>query len=738
MKSPPPLIDEESRLRALRESGILDTPPEEKFDDVVKLAASICNAPIALLGLADRSRIWFKAKVGVEINELREDSLSMLAMRGTEPLIVSDATQDPRFAGHALITSEPYLRFWAGAPIRTEAGHGLGTLCVIDRRSRTLGLDQIQMLEILARQVGAQIELRRHARELERARRELDDFLDTANDLIQIVGTDGHLRYVNEAWKRALGYRGDALERLSSLDVVAPEHQNDARVMFQAVLAGEPIPRFLTTLVGKDQKRIVVEGSAHCSFEGGNPVAVRSILRDVTARVQWELERDRFFSVSTELMCVAGFDGRFKRLNQAWERVLGYPLAELQGRPFLDFVNIADHPATIAEFQSLLAGGRTISFENRYRAKDGTHRWLQWTAAPYAEEQLIYASARDVTERKEIDQMKTEFVATVSHELRTPLTSIRGSLGLLVGGVMGPLSDQALEMVRIAHSNSERLIRLINDILDLEKIEAGKLELNLLPVDCGVLVAAALGAVHGMAEQQGIELRSSKCAGYVVRGDEDRLIQVLTNLLSNAIKFSPPRATVDVMVEDVGPKRVRFSVRDRGPGIPREKLSKLFGKFQQLDASDSVRKGGTGLGLAISKAIIEQHGGSIGLDSVFGKGTSAWFELDVEAENDVETERALEEIRREYAQGLQAKLAALERAIEALCPKPEDESLLNEVRRQAHSLRGTSGSYGFKEVSEAAGKIEQLVRSDGGVRPTSPVLEALAKALREVVHKVAG
>ncbi|MBN9681573.1 MULTISPECIES: ATP-binding protein [unclassified Corallococcus] len=235
---------------------------------------------------------------------------------------------------------------------------------------------------------------------------------------------------------------------------------------------------------------------------------------------------------------------------------------------------------------------------------------------------------RDLTERKAVERMKNEFVSTVSHELRTPLTSIRGSLGLLENGIVGELPSQALDMVRIARTNTERLIRLINDILDLEKMESGMLELKLQPQTAQDLVEATLAGVQGMAETAHVTLRSDVEGAPQVKGDRDRLIQVLTNLVSNAIKFSPQGASVVVTAGFTADGRVRFSVTDQGSGIPEEKLPRLFGRFQQLDASDTRSKGGTGLGLAISQAIVEQHGGRIDVSSPPGQGATFHFTLE--------------------------------------------------------------------------------------------------------------
>ena len=239
----------------------------------------------------------------------------------------------------------------------------------------------------------------------------------------------------------------------------------------------------------------------------------------------------------------------------------------------------------------------------------------------------VVGIATDITERARIERLKNEFVSIVSHELRTPLTSIRGSLGLLDGGVAGDLEARTRQLVKIALSNTERLIRLVNDILDLDKMETGRLELRSESLDPVDLADAAIAEISGFAEESGVALvRKFEPAGSV-EGDRDRLLQVLNNLLSNAIKFSKPGDTVTLELAEDETGRVRFSVCDEGPGIADEQLPKLFRKFSQLDESDARSTGGSGLGLAISKAIVEAHGGEIGVASQPGVGSRFHFQL---------------------------------------------------------------------------------------------------------------
>jgi PAS domain S-box-containing protein len=238
-----------------------------------------------------------------------------------------------------------------------------------------------------------------------------------------------------------------------------------------------------------------------------------------------------------------------------------------------------------------------------------------------------YGLATDITETKRIDRMKTEFVSTVSHELRTPLTSIRGSLGLLAGGVAGPLPAAAENLVEIATANCERLIRLINDILDTEKIESGRMRMDLKVLELKALVQQALAATEGFSSQHQVRLVLRAPEGAMRASvDADRFIQVVTNLLSNAIKFSPAHGAVEVTLSREA-ERARIEVRDRGPGIPAEFRGRIFERFSQADSSDRRAKGGSGLGLNISKAIVESLGGTIGFTTEPGRGTTFFFML---------------------------------------------------------------------------------------------------------------
>lgn len=239
----------------------------------------------------------------------------------------------------------------------------------------------------------------------------------------------------------------------------------------------------------------------------------------------------------------------------------------------------------------------------------------------------LSVTVQDITQRARMEKMKSEFVSTVSHELRTPLTSIRGSLGLIAGGAAGELPPKAAALLRIAHKNSERLVSLVNDILDMQKIESGRMDFHMRPVDLVLLIEQALEANQAYAQQFEVTLDFvERLPEAPVLVDMDRMMQVMANLLSNAAKFSPPGSRVQVrLLRHKGMFRV--AITDQGPGIPREFQPRLFEKFAQADSSDTRQKGGTGLGLSIAKAIVKRHWGGIGFESSTDTGTTFYFDL---------------------------------------------------------------------------------------------------------------
>lgn len=325
---------------------------------------------------------------------------------------------------------------------------------------------------------------------------------------------------------------------------------------------------------------------------------------------------------------ICGLDelGRVTFANPAAVKLTGYHPLELLGAHLHDLVH-AD--ARHGRGDCPLTQSATLSDRDEwFQRKDGTGFPAELVVTPIREHgrQLgTVVSFRDITAYKEVERMKDEFVSVVSHELRTPLTSIRGSLGLLAGGALGQLSPKAQRMVDIAVNNTDRLVRLLNDILDIERMESGRVSLNVSDTEVSALMTSALDIVKPLAEKSKVLLEGHPLES-PLRADPDRVVQTLVNLLSNAVKFSSEGQTVTLSVRLVD-QSVEFTVSDQGRGIPADKLDAVFGRFQQVDASDARVKGGTGLGLAICKSIVTQHGGHIGVESELGKGSRFSFTL---------------------------------------------------------------------------------------------------------------
>lgn len=333
------------------------------------------------------------------------------------------------------------------------------------------------------------------------------------------------------------------------------------------------------------------------------------------------------------LIAYVDLEQRFRFHNRAYEEYFGLSHDQINGKTLLEVMGEAFYAVVRSRVEEVLTGYPVV-YERTQKTARGDHRDFVVNYFPRygdgdQEGEVIgfYSLASDITELKRIDRMKSEFVSTVSHELRTPLTSIRGSLGLISGGVAGQLPEAVKTLVGIAKNNCERLIRLINDILDIEKIESGKMRLELQVIELKPLLVQALAATEGFGAAQNVGLKLEVVDDSLqVNVDSDRLTQVVTNLLSNAMKFSPAGDAVEVHVSRGG-LGVRVEVRDHGPGIPEEFRSRIFQKFSQADSSDTRQKGGTGLGLNISRAIIERLGGQIGFTTDAGVGTTFFFEL---------------------------------------------------------------------------------------------------------------
>jgi PAS domain S-box-containing protein len=325
-------------------------------------------------------------------------------------------------------------------------------------------------------------------------------------------------------------------------------------------------------------------------------------------------------------------DGLFLEANPEFYRMLGYTAENFAGNTYWDITPPEYALAEQEQLETLRISGRYGPYEKHFIHQEG--HWisvlLNGVLIESSEgERQIWSIIQDITERKRIEQMKNDFVSAVSHELRTPLTSITGSLGLVINGLLGEISPKAQQMLNIAHKNAQRLALLINDLLDMEKLVAGKMDFELQPQLLLPIIEQSLEANRVYASHYGVTFSLHSTTGAVmVDVDAQRIQQVMANFLSNAAKFSPPDKTVDIHI-NMQDERVRISVIDHGPGISDEFRARIFQKFSQADASSSRQRGGTGLGLAISKELVERMQGEIGFHSELGQGATFFMSFPI-------------------------------------------------------------------------------------------------------------
>lgn len=363
--------------------------------------------------------------------------------------------------------------------------------------------------------------------------------------------------------------------------------------------------------------------------------------RDITSHKQTEralqesLQHTRaIFDHAVDGILTIDGRGTVRSLNPAASFIFGYAAEELLGRNISMLMpepHRSLHDSYMARYHAdgvprIIGFGREVEGQRR----DGSVFPMELAVSEISHQgQPLYIGIlRDISERKQIERIKSELVSTVSHELRTPLTAIAGALGLLAGGVLGELPAPARQMIDIAHKNSLRLSHLINDLLDLEKLAAGKLRLDLQVQPLMPLVEQTLEAIDAYADQHQVRVELARREDARVRVDSLRLQQILTNFLSNAARFSPPGGRVEVAVHG-RPGAVRVEVRDQGPGIPEAFRDRIFQKFSRADSRDARHDGGSGLGLAISRELAERMNGMVGFTSQPGAGARFYVELPI-------------------------------------------------------------------------------------------------------------
>ena len=604
-----------------------------------------------------------KIPVSGPVKHLDKTGIWGEAVRQRRPIIVNDfQAPNPLKRGYPE-GHVPLERFMAVPVFRNGE---IAAVVGLSNKAEDYGPSDVEQLRLLMEMIWNVVDRLKAEEALAESEETLRKIVEAAQDAVILLDPEGRIALWNPAAERIFGYVSSEILGRNLHDVLAPERfrevHRQAFARFQRTGEGAGVGQ-VTELAAlrRNGEEFPVELTLSAFRLRGQWHAI-GILRDISARKAAEealrlksQELEDFFQSSLDLLCIADFEGHFVRMNPQWESVLGFRREELEGRLFFDLVHPEDIPATRAAMEHLKRQQPLLNFENRYRCKDGSYRWIEWRSQPRGN--LIYAAARDVTERKRMERelreanrqleqaieranrlaeraaaasaAKSDFLAHMSHEIRTPLNGVLGMLQLLM--VTG-LDEEQQRFAQAAASSAESLLALLEDILDLSRIEAGKLRLE--PQDFEIwnlLESVTMVMAHGAAQKGlGLHLEVDPQLPRVLRGDPKRLRQVLTNLISNAIKFTPAgqiRISAGLESERDDEVVLRCSVKDTGIGIPEEKIGLLFQKFTQLDSSTTRNQGGAGLGLAISKQLCELMGGKIGVASKVGEGSEFWFTL---------------------------------------------------------------------------------------------------------------
>ena len=631
----------------------LELELDEKIQRLLELGTEAFHLPLGIVSRIDEDDYTIEHITGPDeapapgTTFLVGETYCVHTLAANGPTGFHKAGEDQRTRQHPCYKKFG-LEAYIGSPLIVDGEH-YGTLNFSgpEPRSRPFGDGDYSLIQLFAQWIGTEIS-RKHTEDVlriseERLKLALEGTDDGLWDLNLITGEV----YNSARAERMFGYGPKEMAHTiqSWQESIHPDDIADVLEAQRIHISGKtPVyeMEYRVKTKANDAIWILDRGKVVEKSKGGKPLRAVGTYTDITARKRAEdALRDSEVRMRALVDNIADGiitvdeHGIIETINPAVERIFGYSRNELVGDNINFLVPSPHREAHDGYIRKYLETGEGeiigTGREVKGRRKDGSTFPVDLAVNEMFldNKRMFTGIVRDITERKQVERLKSEFVSSVSHELRTPLTSIRGALGLIVGGATGELAEKTQSLVDIAYNNSQRLINIVNDILDLEKIGSGRMEFRFGAHDMALLVDNALQANKGFADEHGVKFELVECSvSSQVRADDDRIAQVMANLLSNAAKFSPKGAIVEIAIkEDDG--RVRISVGDHGPGIPEEFHSRVFERFSQADSSDTRKAGGTGLGLSIVKAIVERHGGHVGFVSDPGNGTTFFFELPV-------------------------------------------------------------------------------------------------------------
>jgi PAS domain S-box-containing protein len=657
MIKPPILANEAERLDRLYRLNILDTAPEDLFDDITRLAAMFLETTFATITLVDRDRQWFKSRSGpLELTQTpRETSFCGHALLENEVFVIEDALKDERFHDNPFVIAGPMIRFYAGAPLVTSDGLALGTLCVFDPQPRQMDDSKREALTLLANQVTDRLEKRLQHTLVSL----LGRILDSSDLYVLMLDIENNfVNYSNQAFKKRAGDAELSAEHFFAR--LFPEL--DSRQFLKKGPATEEIQEHFV------QSR--VQFSSHDSVqadlrltrltESGRSILLvlfqdKSALQASENEVKKTRSNLHLFNQlavqSKNLIVITNEQQRIEWVNPSFEKQTGYKLDEVAGKVPGSFLQ---GPDTCQEARARigrhLREGRPVVQEILNYNRNGEPYWLEVYIEPIRDEQgtvtQFISSQVDITNRKQQEQAvresrdaaeranraKSEFLTSISHELRTPLNGIIGVAELLKEEVDAAFSGY----IGTLDTSSQHLLRILNDLLDLSHIESGNFRLRPESFAVMSILSETEQLFTPLAEAAGISitLETEGLDDLVVLGDATRLKQVVMNLVSNAIQFTDQGGvtlSAKAWPAGAGEQNLAIAITDTGPGIPFAEQERIFGHFEQLDNSTTRTQGGSGLGLAISQQLVRLMGGEIELESVPGQGAQFRFTLSLPA-----------------------------------------------------------------------------------------------------------